>query len=313
MKGLELAKRLYEERARKLFENELPDLIPQMAVGLVGEGSECFGFDDEISRDHDWGPAFCIWLPQEVLAANSGRLDSVLAELPRQFEGFEVRMTDPRLRMGRVGPLPLELFYQRFLNVPRAPENLMEWRRIPEQYLAVATNGEVFQDNLGTFSAIREKLLAFYPEDLRLKKIAARIMAASQAGQYNLPRMLRRCDFVACDICRARFIEAVLSTVFLINRKYVPFYKWAFRAVKQLPLMGMSIAEKLEHLVSLPLMETMPEAVAEPVEGICQEIADHLQSEGLLDSNDPWLFAQGPVVQAHIENNVLRSMPPQLE
>ena len=129
MKGLELAKRLYEERARKLFENELPDLIPQMAVGLVGEGSECFGFDDEISRDHDWGPAFCIWLPQEVLAANSGRLDSVLAELPRQFEGFEVRMTDPRLRMGRVGPLPLELFYQRFLNVPRAPENLMEWRR----------------------------------------------------------------------------------------------------------------------------------------------------------------------------------------
>ena len=113
MKGLELAKRLYEERARKLFENELPDLIPQMAVGLVGEGSECFGFDDEISRDHDWGPAFCIWLPQEVLAANSGRLDSVLAELPRQFEGFEVRMTDPRLRMGRVGPLPLELFYQR--------------------------------------------------------------------------------------------------------------------------------------------------------------------------------------------------------
>jgi len=93
----------------------------------------------------------------------------------------------------------------------------------------------------------------------------------------------------------------------------VPFYKWAFRAVKQLPLMGMSIAEKLEHLVSLPLMETMPEAVAEPVEGICQEIADHLQSEGLLDSNDPWLFAQGPVIQAHIENNALRSMPPQLE
>ena len=42
VKGLELAKRLYEERARKLFENELPDLIPQMAVGLVGEGSECF-------------------------------------------------------------------------------------------------------------------------------------------------------------------------------------------------------------------------------------------------------------------------------
>lgn len=312
MKGLELARRLYEERGRRLFENELPDLVPQMAVGLVGEGSECFGFDDEISRDHDWGPAFCIWLPEQVLVRNMERLESVLAELPHEFEGFEVRM-DPRMRMGRVGPLPLELFYQRFLNVPRAPENLMEWRRIPEQYLAVATNGEVFEDNLGEFSAIREKLLAFYPEDLRLKKIAARIMAASQAGQYNLPRMLRRCDFVACDICRARFVEAVLSTVFLLNRRYVPFYKWAYRAVKQLPIMGMSVAEKLEHLVSLPLMESSPDTVAGPVESICQEIADFLQAENLLDSNDPWLFAQGPVVQSHIENKALRSMPPQLE
>ena len=312
MKGMELARRLYSELGAPLLREALPDLAGSLACGLAGEGSECFGFDDEISRDHDWGPAFCIWLPESQLAEAMPRLDRALEALPPSYLGFPVRMARD-LRIGRVGPLSVEGFYKKFLGVPRVPETIGEWLRIPEHYLAAATNGEVFEDGPGVFSAVREELLRCYPEDIRLKKLAARCMACAQAGQYNLPRMLRRLDPVSADLCRARFAEAATSLVFLLNRRYMPFYKWAFRGLKSLPELGMATAERLSALMALPLMDAEPEAVLEPVEAICQDIASWLFKEGLADSDDPWLYAQGPAVQARIRHEGLRAMPAQME
>lgn len=125
VRGLELSRKFYEECGKKLIASELAELEGQIAAGLVGEGSECFGFDDDISRDHDWGPAFCLWLPEDVLVANAERIEKALSGLPESFEGFRVRMK-PEDRMGRVGPMPIEGFYRRFLNVPSCPKTLGE-------------------------------------------------------------------------------------------------------------------------------------------------------------------------------------------
>lgn len=56
MNGLELARYYYETAGKQALERQVPDLVPRLAIGLAGEGSECFGLDDELSRDHDWGP-----------------------------------------------------------------------------------------------------------------------------------------------------------------------------------------------------------------------------------------------------------------
>ena len=66
MKGLELSKAFYEEYGKEMLE-EFPELLPYLAAGLAGSGSECFGYDDEISADHDLEPGFCIFLPGEEI------------------------------------------------------------------------------------------------------------------------------------------------------------------------------------------------------------------------------------------------------
>ena len=64
MKGLELNRAFFEE-IRPALQRDFPELYAELAAGLVGNGSECFGYDDAISRDHDWGVALQLWLPEE--------------------------------------------------------------------------------------------------------------------------------------------------------------------------------------------------------------------------------------------------------
>ena len=66
MKGLELARKYYEEYGIPMLENEFPETRKYLAVGLVGSGSECLGYDDKISQDHDFEPGFCIFLRERM-------------------------------------------------------------------------------------------------------------------------------------------------------------------------------------------------------------------------------------------------------
>ena len=62
MKGIELSREYYKAFGEPMLDQFFGDVKNRIAVGIVGEGSECFGYDDEISTDHDFEPGFCIWL-----------------------------------------------------------------------------------------------------------------------------------------------------------------------------------------------------------------------------------------------------------
>lgn len=310
MRGLDLSERYFNEIAMPIIKDKFPQYQEQIAAGLVGSGSECFAFDDEISRDHDWGPSFCLWLNQETYQAIGAELQEEYEALPKEFGGFPCRYIS-EWGEGRTGVFEIGQFYKQFIGFDHVPTDLLEWRLIPETYLATATNGRVFVDPVGEFSAFRQKLKEFYPEDIRLKKIAARCMTMAQSGQYNFLRCVKREELVAAQCCETEFINAGISMVFLLNKVYKPFYKWMHKALKSLPILGAEMYQLYFDLVRTHNVEKgqgVYENKAYLIEEISQLIIEELNSQGLTDSKSEFLLDHGPQVQMHIKDPRIKAM-----
>jgi hypothetical protein len=293
-----------------MIEEKFPAYREKIAAGLVGDGSECFGFDDEISRDHDWGPAFCLWLTKEDYRIIGKLLRNELDKLPREFAGIKAR-EESLWGTGRTGVFEIGEFYKRFIGFDHVPEGLREWQVIPEENLAAATNGKVFVDLVGEFTAFRQQLREFYPEDLRLKKIASRCMTMAQSGQYNYTRCVQRGEYVAARLAEAHFINDTISMVFLLNRQYKPFYKWMHKAVKQLPILGDTMDRLFSDLVAdcaKEQQEIVHIRKSDLMEEACRLVIEELKRQRLSDSGSDFLLDHGPVVQTKIKDARIRDM-----
>ncbi len=302
MKGLLLSELFFKNYGVSLLDRFA--LTETAAAGLVGEGSECFGFDDELSRDHDWGASFCLWLPEETFRRVGKDLQEAYDALPQSFQGVPV-LKERGGPERRRGVFPIPAFYARFLRLSSPPKGWEEWRLLPETFLAVCTNGAVFHDRCGEFSRFREALLAFYPEDLRRKKISARCAQAAQSGQYNFPRSLKRGDRLGALHALVLFNEAVASLLFLLHRSYRPFYKWLYRSLKELSPSGAAVVAAMGDA-----QEAFPSPSSyEHVERIAGMVITLLKSEGLSEGEDGYLLSHAMKVQKTIDEPRLRSLP----
>ena len=299
MKGIELSRALFDECLRPLLASEAPQLLSLLAAGLVGEGSECFGFDDERSQDHDWGASLCLWLPDDAPQDAVKTLDALLDRLPERFRGVPLRLRAP----GRTGVFRVGAFYRGLIGRADAPETAEDWLAIPEPSLAAATNGAVFHDGAGAFGAVRERLLAYYPEDARRFRLAQCAALAGQTGQYNYARCLLRGETAAAQVIRGRFLENAGALVFLLNRRYRPFYKWSWRAMRALPLLGAETDALADRLSALP---DGPEAAA-LIEKIGSSIASELRRQGLSESGSDFLIDHVGALLGGVEDGALRA------
>ena len=88
MKGLEVARRFFNEWGLPYLRSEFPQLSERAACFLC-EGSQSLGHDDELSRDHGWGPAFKVVLTGEDGRRFGRRLRKEINQAaPREWAGY---------------------------------------------------------------------------------------------------------------------------------------------------------------------------------------------------------------------------------
>ena len=342
--GMQLAQSYWQTYGKPLLDQpKFAKYKNRIAAGLVGHGSECYGFDDEISRDHDFGPGFCLWLTDEDYAEIGADLQDAYDALPRKYAGFDSRNETPRAKScessKRVGVFSISEFFENLTGFPTAPaaNEPHLWLSLSESTLAAATNGKIFADPLGEFSKTRQSF-KLMPDDVRISLISRRLGMISQAGQYNFPRMIARKDASAAWLSINEFVRATASLVFLLNNPvtagYLPYYKWQFAALRKLSNRMASrlpeVCGKLESVMRLSSAACFggdgsggdgfgeggkgagiaQKQVTQIIDSICEDIVRELQYEGLSDCGETFLEWQRPYVEAHINSRAacLRSL-----
>ena len=340
--------RLYYEKYGRLMLAQFPELQGHYAAGLVGEGSECFGYDDIISTDHDYFPRFFIWLDDEAYEKYGEPLQAAYEKLPKQWRCCPAEGDTEKVWSGsgertdgdsgnvpdaytdtvmtpeaaqRCGVCRTKDFYHRLVGREVPPENLYDWIALQETRLATATNGEVFEDCGGGFTAQREAYLSYFPEDVRRKKLASRLRKMAQMGQYQYARCMQRGESVAAHLALSEFIQNAGSCCFLLAREYMPYFKWMHRKMREYPVFT-AVADKLEKLTLLSSQQDKwdrekPEkyrftlnAADEKVvliEEIAALVEEELRRQGLAKGQDTYLEPYAEQVEAGIEDPVLRA------
>lgn len=233
MNGLELSKGYFEEYGKPMLEKDFADILPFIAAGFVGSGSEHMGYDDEISQDHDFEPGFCIFLPSEdvIDRRTAFLLERAYEKLPKEYMGVARQKISP-VGGNRNGVLRTAEFYLSKTGSLSGELSNEAWLTLPDYALLEAVNGEVYFDNYGEFTKIRE-ILKNQPLDIKLKKLAGNLLVMAQAGQYNFTRCLNHGEKEAAQMALFEFVNAALKTIFLLNNRYMPYYKWSFRALRE--------------------------------------------------------------------------------
>ncbi|MGV8833760.1 MAG: DUF4037 domain-containing protein [Devosia sp.] len=245
MQGIELSRRFYSDIVRPWLSEVVPGL--SYSAALIGYGSELLGFDDEISRDHNWGPRVHIVLERALFEARARELVAQFSKIaPSNFLGEPIgwrsRPDPPANGVEAAGAVEHGLEFHTLEGLLeghfalRSLDNLgnLDWLGFAEQKLLSFTAGAVFHDDDDRLGQARDQL-SYFPDDVWLYKIACqwRRIAEEQAfvgraGQVG--------DDLGSRVIAGRLVRDVMGMAFLLERRYAPYAKWFGSGFARLPL-----------------------------------------------------------------------------
>lgn len=283
--GLALAESYYLAYGRRMIAEKFPAYESRIAVGLAGRGSDCFGYDDAASRDHDWGPDFCMWVTDETYEQIGEALQQAYLEMPAEYKGY---CRAPHVNgKNRRGVIRISDFYKSFVGTENYEE--INWRETEDYALAAAVNGKVFRDDEGIFSAMRRKLLQGYPQEVRYLKLAQSMARFSQDAQYNFPRMWRRGDRLTAEMLLLDGIREAMRICYYAENKYPPHDKWLRTGLESLAA-DAAVGERLTALEqTLANRADDCGQLCACVEELAGLLALKLYADDLISDIDPYL------------------------
>jgi hypothetical protein len=257
MQGIELSRRFYLEIVQPWLNTAAPEL--RHSAALIGYGSELLGFDDEMSRDHNWGPRVHLFVSRPDFAQHAHRLVGAFSGIiPQEFLGEPIgwrsRPHPPAGGPDAAGAMDhgleihtLEGRLAGALALKSATDlGSLQWLGLSEQRLLSFTAGAVFHDDDNRLGSARAAL-AYFPGDVWLYKIACqwRRIAEEQAfvGRAGIAG-----DDLGSRVIAGRLVRDVMRMAFLLERRYAPYAKWFGSAFARLPL-----AEALSPLLQQAL------------------------------------------------------------
>jgi len=240
----------FKQVVKPILQEQFPAETARTAFGVFGYGSEALRLDDEYSRDHHWGLRIDALMPADVFETKRHEIMATLkAHLPDSFQGHSLR--EAHLAGAGLAPDNLQAFLKRTVGIDHAPQSYVEWLKIPEEDIIHVVNGEVWSDPLGEFTAIRQVFQGYYPEPVRLRRIAHWCRFFSGMGTYALKRaILRNNEFYATT----RFSNAIrlgIHLAFLLDKQYFPYDKWLMAYLERLPRLSKPMVPLVNEAVQL--------------------------------------------------------------
>ena len=312
--GLEINELFFRDMIQPLLAAHFPAL--PYAAARLGTGSDVLGYDDETSRDHDWGIRQQLFLRAEDHAQVALQLDDFFrARLPVAYAGAAVHFAPPNAEgtrlpeAGERGNVAHRLeivtvagFFRDILGIdPLKPWPPQDWVVVPQQQLLSVTAGRIFHDEIGELSRLRQKF-SYFPDQVWRYLLAAQWGRIGQE-EHLLGRAGMVGDELGARIIAARLASDLMMITFFLSRQYAPYPKWFGTAFSRLEGAA-ELQSVLQELLAAPTPRRREESLLAGCRLLLErqnemELTTPLDSAGYYFFDRPYrVIGAGRIVQA---------------
>jgi len=229
MNGIKLSESFFNEIVYPYLNNNYIFLLKYISVALLGEGSEVLGYDDNISKDHNYSARLILFIEDSKYTKFGNELEqNIIKNCPDSFMDIEI------LKKGyckSISVVPLKSFFLDYLNIKNNSIKKTDWIKLDEQKLVEITAGKIFFDSGNQLKKIRE-FYSFYPDEIKWFLVYQGFQRLSESD--GIIRAVKRKDHISSNLYIGSFIYFAIKIFHTINDEYCPYTKWMGENLKKI-------------------------------------------------------------------------------